>query len=660
MNRLFYLKLAVQNIRKNAQTYVPYILTCIGAVMMFDILLTLAKNPEVASMNGGSDMRTILNLGCIIIAPFTGAFLFYTNSFLMKRRKMEIGLLNILGMGKKHIARILFFETLCIAAVSLTAGIAGGFLLSKIVYLSMLRLVGETVQWGFYFSGRAAAVTALLYGCVFLLILAVNLARVHVSSPIELLKGGQMGEREPKTRLAVTLIGAASLGYGYYLALTTKNPTMAIGAFFIAVIFVIIGTYCLFTAGSIALLKALKKRKSFYYRTEHFIAVSGLLYRMKQNAAGLAGICILSTSVLVMLSSTASLYVGMDDVIRNRFPRNIMFKAENTSPQDEAQIVQAVQEVLGSAGLQEVGGRAYHDLSLLVMPGERESEFVGMEMYRAQDMDKIMPMYVVPLEDYNRVTGSQAALSAGECMVIAQNKPYRETEFTIYGKTYRAVPADGFELWDGVDSIGSEVYYVIVPDLEELYLLAEQQLEANEFRGKVRYRFEFDLEADEETQMRLFGAMSERMAGIPAAVRGECAAAERGSYFSLNAGLLFLGIFLGTLFVMATALIIYYKQVTEGYDDKRKFEIMQKVGLSADEIRASIRSQILLMFFLPLAAAGLHIVMAFPIITRLLSAMNLTNVRLFGTATAVTFGVFAVVYGAVYGLTSRVYLKIVS
>ena len=271
-NGLFYMKLALQNIKKNAQTYVPYILTCIGSVMMFDIILTLADNKEIAAMHGGSDMRTILGLGCYIIALFTAVFLFYTNSFLMKRRKKEIGLFNILGMGKKHIGFILFFETAIIGAVSLGAGITGGFVLSKAVHLLLLRLAQAPVLWGFYFSGKAALMSVLLYGTVFLLILAGNLARVHVSSPVELLRGGQEGEREPKTRWWIAIIGTAALGGGYYLAVTTSNPAYAISAFFYAAILVMIGTYCLFTAGSIALLKLLKKRKDF-------ITGQNILYR---------------------------------------------------------------------------------------------------------------------------------------------------------------------------------------------------------------------------------------------------------------------------------------------------------------------------------------------------------------------------------------------
>ncbi len=660
MKHFFYARLALQNIRKNAQTYIPYLLTCIGSVMMFDILLTLACSREIAAMHGGSDMRTILNLGCFIIALFAGGFLFYTNSFLMKRRKMEIGLYNILGMGKRHIGKILFFETAIIAAVSLAGGITGGFLLSKAVYLFLLRLVDAPVQWGFFFSWPAAAISVLLFGGVFLLILLVNLARVHVSSPLELLRGGQMGEREPRTRWAVALLGVITLGGGYYLALTTSNPALAISAFFIAAILVMIGTYCLFTAGSIALLKFLRGQKKFYYRTEHFISVSGLLYRMKQNAAGLAGICILSTSVLVMLSSTVALYVGMDDVMRNRFPRNIMLESSQDAPEAEAVITAAVKEVLGREGRSEKNPLIYRDLSLLVMKGEGGS-FETTEIYAAADLDRICPMYVMPQEDYNRITGNSVALAEGQCMVISQNAPYHEEKLTLLGQTYRTVPAGDYGLWEGADSFGPEVYYLILPDPAELRVLDQDQRKmSEEFASGVRYHYGFDLDADPDTQIRIFDEVMAKASVLPDGIQGECAAAQRSSYFSLNAGLLFLGIFLGTLFVMATVLIIYYKQVTEGYEDKSRFEIMRKVGLSKAEIKRSIRSQILLMFFLPLAAAAMHIWAAFPIITRLLAAMNLTNVGLFAATTAQTLAAFAAVYAAVYLLTSKVYLKIVS
>ncbi|MCD7909006.1 MAG: ABC transporter permease, partial [Clostridium sp.] len=412
--------------------------------------------------------------------------------------------------------------------------------------------------------------------------------------------------------------------------------------------------------GSIALLKFLRGQKKFYYRTEHFISVSGLLYRMKQNAAGLAGICILSTSVLVMLSSTVALYVGMDDVMRNHFPRNIMLESGQDAPEAEAVITAAVGEVLGREGLPEKNPLIYRDLSLLVMKGE-DGAFETTEIYAAGDLDRICPMYVMPQEDYNRITGNSVSLAEGQCKVISQSAPYHEEKLTLLGQTYRTVPAGDYGLWEGADSFGPEVYYLILPDLAKLRVLDQAQRRVSEeFASGVRYHYGFDLDADPDTQIRIFDEVMAKASVLPEGIQGECAAAQRSSYFSLNAGLLFLGIFLGTLFVMATVLIIYYKQVTEGYEDKSRFEIMRKVGLSKAEIKRSIRSQILLMFFLPLAAAAMHIWAAFPIITRLLAAMNLTNVGLFAATTAQTLAAFAAVYAAVYLLTSRVYLKIVS
>ena len=608
MSILFYMRLAAQNIRKNSRTYVPYILTCIGSVMVFNILLSLSLNTDLDDIYGGSNMRMILCLGCIIIAVFTGLFLFYTNSFLIKRRKTEIGLFNILGMEKKHIGRIMFFETVTIAMISLTGGIGGGFLLSKGVYLLLLRMVRAEVQWGFHFSGNAAAVTVIFYGCLFLVILAVNMARVHVSSPMELLRGGLEGEREPKTRWITAVAGIVFLGMGYYMAVVTENPISLITGFFVAVIFVIIGTYCLFIAGSTAILKFMKRRKTFYYKTEHFIAVSGMLYRMKQNAAGLAGICVLSTSVMVMLSSTVSLYSGINDVLENRFVRDISLKTGDIDDSVRERMDQIVADVLQEKGLCQENAFRYKDF-VFSASEETPGVLVPVDPKRSGELNRVRTVCAITQDDYNRSMGAELSLKPGEAVVFTGDSPYMGDSLTLYGRTYRTVPPGEAQLWDTGSSFGSYgTFYVIL--------------------------------------------------AVP--IRGEAAAEEWGFYFSLHAGLLFLGIFLGAIFIMATVLIIYYKQVTEGYDDKIRFEIMQKVGLSKAEIRSSIRSQILMMFFLPLAASGVHIMFAFPMIARLLALMNMTNVKLFAWCTAGTFGVFGAAYCAVYMMTSRVYMKIVS
>lgn len=661
MSGLFYMKLAMQNIRKNSQTYVPYILTCVGSVMVFQILLTLSLNTELERIYGGSNIRFILLLGCIIIGFFTGGFLFYTNSFLIRRRKREIGLFNILGMEKKHIGRIMFFETVFIAFVSLAGGIGGGFLFSKGVYLVLLRMMGADVQWGFHFSGRAAATAAALYGCLFLIILAVNMARVHVASPVELLRGGMEGEREPKTRWVIAVIGLIFLGTAYYIAVNTKNPIFLIFGFFIAVLCVIIGTYCLFIAGSIALLKALKKNQHFYYRTDHFISVSGMIYRMKQNAAGLAGICILSTSVIVMLSSTVSLYSGLQGVLKNRFIRDISLKAGDIDDGTREKMDQIISGILSEEGLSEENAFWYKDFVFTAAEEER-GVLRPIDAGRRAEIGRIKSVCVITEDDYNRNMGSSLKLNPGEIVAFEGEEPYEKDTFSIYGKTYHSVPAGDLKIWEQDESLGGYgAYYIIVPDIGEMRLLVAMDMEmfGSVERG-IRYQHAFDLSADEETQLRVYRKIMDKMQGLSAGVRGESAAEEWRFYFSLHAGLLFLGIFLGFIFIMATVLIIYYKQVTEGYDDRARFGIMQKVGLSKAEIRSSIRSQLLLMFFLPLAASALHIAFAFPMIARLLALMNLTDVGLFIRCTAGTFGVFAAAYCAVYAWTSRVYMKIVS
>ena len=661
MSILFYMRLAAQNIRKNSRTYVPYILTCIGSVMVFNILLSLSLNTDLDDIYGGSNMRMILCLGCIIIAVFTGLFLFYTNSFLIKRRKTEIGLFNILGMEKKHIGRIMFFETVTIAMISLTGGIGGGFLLSKGVYLLLLRMVRAEVQWGFHFSGNAAAVTVIFYGCLFLVILAVNMARVHVSSPMELLRGGLEGEREPKTRWITAVAGIVFLGMGYYMAVVTENPIFLITGFFVAVIFVIIGTYCLFIAGSTAILKFMKRRKTFYYKTEHFIAVSGMLYRMKQNAAGLAGICVLSTSVMVMLSSTVSLYSGINDVLENRFVRDISLKTGDIDDSVRERMDQIVADVLQEKGLFQENTFRYKDF-VFSASEETPGVLVPVDPKRSGELNRVRTVCAITQDDYNRSMGAELSLKSGEAVVFTGDSPYMGDSLTLYGRTYRTVPPGEAQLWDTGSSFGSYgTFYVILSDMEEMkkLVLMDMQLNGAAERG-IQYEYAFDLDGSGEMQVQAYTEIMDRMKELAVPIRGEAAAEEWGFYFSLHAGLLFLGIFLGAIFIMATVLIIYYKQVTEGYDDKIRFEIMQKVGLSKAEIRSSIRSQILMMFFLPLAASGVHIMFAFPMIARLLALMNMTNVKLFAWCTAGTFGVFAAAYCAVYMMTSRVYMKIVS
>lgn len=344
MSKGYYTKLALNNIKKNSKAYIPYILTCIGTIIMFYNMIFLVVVKDMGPISNNGSLRFMLLLGTIITGIFSFIFLSYTNNFLIKQRKKEFGLFNILGMEKRHIAKIMFFETFFIGLISLVAGIVGGILISKLMILLLLKIINFKVVFGFEIPVAAVITTLVLFGVIFFVNLIYNILQVHLSKPIELLKGGNVGDREPKTKWVSTIVGILSLGFGYYLALTAKSPLVALNMFFIAVIFVMIGTHNLFKAGSIALLKSLRKNKNYYYKTNHFISVSGMIYRMKQNAAGLANICILSTAVIITLFTTVSLYVGLEDVLRSRYPRNIVITGSNITEEEAEKIDNIINE----------------------------------------------------------------------------------------------------------------------------------------------------------------------------------------------------------------------------------------------------------------------------------------------------------------------------
>ncbi|SHK14704.1 FtsX-like permease family protein [Desulforamulus aeronauticus] len=660
MSRFFYAKLAATNLKKNAQTYLPYILTCIGTVMMYYIMVFLSKNEGLGNMAGGSDMQTILSLGSYVIAIFATIFLFYTHSFLIKRRKKEFGLFNILGMEKKHISKVLMFETLYVAVISLGAGLLGGILFSKLIFMVLLKILHFEVPLGFSVSGPALAAVPLLFTGIFLLTLLNTLRQIHLAKPVELLKGGQTGEKEPKTKWPLVMIGTLSLGGGYYISLTTQSPLAALAQFFIAVILVMVGTYCLFTAGSIAVLKLLRRNKGYYYQTRHFTAVAGMMYRMKQNAVGLANICIMATAVLVMVSTTVSLYIGMEDVLRTRYPQNIMITTPVPAHQSAEGLQTAVHEVLAQHRLE---GKDMLDYRYAAFAGNQEGDTVITDESKMSNASSsVRQFYVIPLEDYNRLTNRTASLGDNEIMIYSSRNVYKEDTLTVLNRTFTVKERlDSFfeNSLDRVLIMGN--YYIVVKDIAVVKAMEKAQAEENGYDPSgYQYYLGFDLDANEADISAVYQDIRTAVGSDYPDSRIESPVAAKASFFAIYGGLFFLGIFLGALFIMATVLIIYYKQVSEGYDDKARFEIMQKVGMSREEVKDSIRSQVLTVFFLPLVTAGIHIAFAFPIITKLLAVLNLTNVGLFAWCTAGTILVFALFYAIVYRLTAKVYYRIVS
>jgi putative ABC transport system permease protein len=625
--------------------------------MMFYIMLFMTHNDGMTKMPGSDSVISIMNMGTWVVGIFSAIFLFYTNSFLMKHRKKELALYNILGMEKKHIARVLLNETVYITLISLTAGILLGILMSKLMLLLLFKLLSFSVPFGFQISKVGIIITALLFLAIFLLSFFKNLFQIHLSNPIDLLMSSQAGEKEPKTKLIMTIIGVICLGIAYYVALTTESPLAAIFLFFIAVVLVIIGTYCLFAAGSITFLKALRKNKKYYYKTKHFTSVSGMLYRMKQNSVGLANICILSTAVLVMLSTTVSLYIGMEDTLRIRFPRNIVVSGTNISENQITKIEDIIQNETKKLGVAEQNTIHYRYNSFLgILEGSSFKYDEDANYYSS----KACAIILIPLSEYNRMQNESKQLANGETMLYCARGDFKEdtVEFGNYKLKIKerimSLETEGSQM-----SMIIDCYYFIVPDDPTIDKILKTLNVEQKGKG-IEYFYGFDTDTDAQTQIALTKAIRSDIKGeLINGASTEGMEASKSSFLSLYGGLLFLGIFLGSLFMMATVLIIYYKQISEGYDDKKRFEIMQKVGMSREEVKRTIRSQVLTVFFLPLVTAVIHIAFAFKVITKLLAVLNLMNVTLFAWCTVGTLLVFALFYAFIYSMTARSYYRIV-
>lgn len=660
MNRFFYQKLAINNMKKNSKTYVPYLLTCIGTIMMFYNMcfLTMAKDLGSAGVSDSGTVRYILFLGAIVIGIFSLIFLFYTNSFLIKRRKKEFGLFNVLGMEKKHVARIMFYESLFTALLSIVIGLAAGILLSKLMILFLFKLISFEATFGFEVPYQAILTSLALFLGIFSINLIYNICQVHLSNPVELLKGENVGEKEPKTKWLMAIIGAVCLAAGYYIAVTTENPVAALNLFFVAVFLVMTGTYCLFTSGSIAILKMLRKNKRYYYKSRHFISVSGMLYRMKQNAAGLANICILSTTVIIMVSSTVSLYVGMEDVLKTRFPRNIEVAASDVSEEQAEALDKLIEQQTSELNIEKINVLRFRSMGIVAI--REGSSFVKAD-YNSYTLNNIVSLVFVTQDEYNKLENKSISLKNGESLVYTENENTLGSILNING--YELSIKEYLSSFDSVSRTSDMLtssYYVIVDNINTIENVYDSLSNNDEEMEGLSYFYGFDADAGEQEQINIVNNLNGKMKELDVAGYAEGAEASKASFYSAYGGLFFLGIFLGLLFVMATVLIIYYKQIAEGYDDKERFEIMQKVGMDREEVRCTIRSQVLTVFFLPLLAAVIHIAFAFKVITRLLLIFAMTNVPLFAVCTIVTIIVFAVLYTIVYALTARTYYKIVS
>ena len=642
--RSFFPRLALVNLLRNGRYYGPYLLSCGALAAMYYILRFLTWNEVIQTVRGAAYLQSMMSIGCFVVVLFSAVLLLYANSFVMKRRQRELGLYNILGLEKRHIAALCFWETVLCAAAVIPGGIAAGILLSKLILLLLLKLVQIPVQSGFSVSVRGMGETATLLGMLFLLALLWNLLRLGRSRPIELLHSDSAGEREPKTKRLLAVLGLAALLGGYAIAVTTRNPVNALMLFFVAVILVMLGTYCLFTAGSIALLKRLRANKGFYYQTRHFTAVSGLLYRMKQNAVGLANICILACMVLVTVSGTLCLYLGAEKSLDSKYPDDILVTQTLEAGIDPTTTLELVRQTVADTGRQVTDLRYESSASF-------RARYSGNTLLNNIDQSGLLTkVTVLTAGEYSRLTGDAVTLEENEVLACADGELQLPETFLYEGIPIRVkARLDSFPAGDSA-IVSNEVTLGLVAD----GALAEHLMNMDLARRTFRIHLNTDgTDSEKLACAKAILAVSDGAYGV--ASRQEMAE----EFYAMYGGFLFLGIFLGLLFLLATVLIIYYKQISEGYEDQRRYHIMQQVGMSRREVGVSIRGQILLVFFLPLLAAGLHILAAFPMLCRILELFGLYDVGLFALCTAGTLAVFAAVYAMVYGLTARTYERIV-
>lgn len=660
----FYPRMALVNLARNGQFYIPYLLTVMGTAAAYYITLALAATPDLPQTSRYSYLTMFMSIGTFVIAVFAVIFLTYTNSFLMKRRKRELGLYNVLGMGKRHIAIVLGFETLYTAFAGIIGGAALGMLLQKLAMLLLCRMMRMDIVYGFYVSGSAIAGTAILFGVILLFNLLLNLHRIHVQNPMELLRESSAGEREPKTRWPLAVIGVAALGAGYAIAVTTRSAMMALGMYFIAVLLVIIGTYCLFTSVSIAVLKALRANKKFYYQTDHFIGVSGMLYRMKRNAVGLANICILSTMVLVMVSGTLSLYLGSEAALDEQFAGNlraeVRYDPAEETPFDSAALSAIVSKQLEQRGVSAAPVAAYRYLSFNV-----NEEQGALEVKKYLSGSSSMVCAMTP-SDYAAITGAETpSLADGQMLLFTdgagqrRNLTFRFAEAADVTLT-AAEPDSRYPAPRMFQPSAVDVFYLVVSNgtFQELYV--GQQTALGEAGGELmQWNGFWNVDESAVQPDELEQTLDFTGTGSWARLDLDTRSSFAQEYYSLNGGFFFLGVFLGAIFLMAAVLIIYYKQISEGYEDRERYLVMQKVGMEPRTVRRSVNTQLLVVFFAPLAVAAIHVAFDFSLMTRLLTLFSLHNGTLTLLCTAGTLAVFGVIYALVYRVTARAYYKLV-
>lgn len=670
-----YPRLALTGIRKNRKLYLPYILTCIGMVMMYYIIHSMSFSPTLRQIKGGDMLEGILAVGKLVIAVFAAIFLLYTNSFLIRRRNREFGLYHVLGMGKGGLTRIMIWESLIVAAVSLAFGISLGIALSKLAELVLLNIVRESVDFQMTVSPECLVDVLEMYGAIFLLLLIKSLITVYRSDPLALLHSESVGEKPPKGNWILALVGIVMLAIAYYFAVTIENPGTALTVFFLLVILVILATYLLFISGSVTLCRALQRNRRFYYQKNHFVSVSTMTYRMKRNGAGLASICILSTMVLVMISSTTSLYIGQEDSVAEMYPRDNEMDLNLEQFQDYnedyiSQVRDAYAEVFSREKVTPKDVLDFRYAYLFgVLGDEVDPDPDPDELYDASGKptalyDQMRCLVFVTAEEYNAMTGASLTLRPGEAYLTTLRCTYEKSSISVKDVSFRIVgKVIDYPVISEVNAMVTPAILLVIPSMEELAPLADVVKDNGRPLLNLKWCYAYDLDIEGKRQIDVLYAQKEALRGVIEGAygfRSSSKAEVKQDFYVTFGSLFFVGILLSVVFLAAAALIIYYKQISEGYEDQARFAILQKVGMTEKDIRKSINSQVLTVFFAPLLVAGVHMAFAFPMVWRMLQLFNMRNMTLIVLVTLGVFGAFGAFYAAIYRLTAGAYYGIVS
>lgn len=673
MKTAVYTRLALDGIKKNKRLYIPYIAG--GAIMsgITYIMHFLASDRILDSIKKGAvTLGSVLPLAGWIISIFSVIFLFYTNSFIIKRRSRELGLYNILGMDKKNIAKVMAIESIAVAVMSIGSGIILGISVSKLAEAALLKALDEKIGFAVYVHLPAIGITAAVFAGIYLLLLVNALVRVALSKPAALIMTDKTGEKPPKGNGVLALIGLGLLIGAYAISLSIKAPLNALMLFFVAVVMVITATYLLFISGSVTLCRLLRKNKKYYYNPKHFVSVSSMSYRMKRNGAGLASICILCTMVLVTVSATGSLYAGLEDTVKNAFPYQICADAQFNSYSDITDEFR--KEFVEQADFLECENSVYYDCAAstgIIRNGDFSDNDEELVIYETDSADDIIELQLFSLSDYNRITGENETLTDSECLVWSDKEAKKFDTFSINGEkklTVKKRLSGFFKLTGNVLSSGTPRVYLVVSNLEK-YAAELVEVDNGLYDFFLLFRCGYDtvlsdkdsMDAGRELNGKIFSniEMNHEKNGV---VNTDVAWRQdfREECTELYTGIFFMGITLSIVFLIAAVLIIYYKQITEGYEDSSRFDIMRKVGMTKKEIKRSINSQVLTVFFAPLVTAGVHMAFAMPIISKLLKLMYLENTALLIVTAVGVFAVFAMFYAVVYKITSHSYYSIVT